>query len=96
MAPMLQQSAEDDPAVHKSLATLTGHTRPVNCVRWASRSQLLASASDDHLALLWVLRDSDVHRQQGNLEQKQVENWRLLGRLQGHSHDVTDLAWAPD
>ena len=21
---------------------------------------------------------------------------RLLGRLQGHSHDVTDLAWAPD
>jgi WD40 repeat protein len=126
----------------QELATLTGHTRPVNCVRWASKSQLLASASvcrappvslraccavlfvnshnarvqDDHLALLWTLREADATRRVGNLEQKQVrtatpakspvqhsrfsllchvdnhaflyqvENWRLLGRLQGHSH----------
>jgi hypothetical protein len=29
----------------QNLATLTGHTKTVNCVRWASKSQLLASAS---------------------------------------------------
>eukprot|EP01048_Picozoa_sp_COSAG05_P036030 COSAG05_NODE_15995_length_356_cov_0.692607_1_plen_72_part_01 len=42
MSPLLDQAAEEDPSVHKNLATLTGHTRPVNCVRWASKSQLLA------------------------------------------------------
>eukprot|EP01043_Picozoa_sp_COSAG02_P050052 COSAG02_NODE_5096_length_4629_cov_21.108955_2_plen_104_part_00 len=68
------------------LATLTQHTRPVNCVRWAASSQRLASASDDNLALVWVLKPRDANRQFGNLEEKQVENWRLFGRLQGHSH----------
>ena len=96
MAPMLNEAAEADPSAHKCLATLTQHTRPVNCVRWAGRSHRLASASDDNLALIWTLKPSDTGRTVGNLEEKQVENWRLLGRLQGHSHDVTDLAWAPD
>ena len=58
----------------------------MNCVRWATQSQRLASASDDNLALIWILKPRDANRQFGNLEEKQVENWRLLGRLQGHSH----------
>lgn len=55
-------------------------------MRWAASSQRLASASDDNLALVWVLKPRDANRQFGNLEEKQVENWRLFGRLQGHSH----------
>jgi protein HIRA/HIR1 len=96
MAPLLSQATESNPGVHKSLATLTLHTRPVNSVRWATKSLRLASGSDDTLVLLWQLTENAAKRQIGNLEEKQVENWRLVGRLRGHTADVTDIAWSPD
>eukprot|EP01043_Picozoa_sp_COSAG02_P069062 COSAG02_NODE_11692_length_1672_cov_22.301335_1_plen_119_part_00 len=83
---VIHSAAADLSDAAQCLATLTQHTRPVNCVRWAASSQRLASASDDNLALVWVLKPRDTNRQFGNLEEKQVENWRLFGRLQGHSH----------
>ena len=49
MAPLLDEAAESSPSVHKNLATLTLHTRPVNTVRWAATSLRLASGSDDTL-----------------------------------------------
>ena len=52
----------------------------MNCVRWATHSQRLASASDDNLALIWILKPRDANRQFGNLEEKQVENWRKRAR----------------
>ena len=42
--------AEHNPTVHKKLATLSLHSGPVNCVRWALRTHRLASASDDKCA----------------------------------------------
>ena len=96
MAPLLDEAAENNPLVHQNLATLTLHTRPVNTVRWAAKGLRLASGSDDTLVLVWQLKEAAARRQTGNLEEKQVENWGLLGRLRGHAADVTDLAWSPD
>lgn len=33
-----------------------GHTTTVNCVRFAPNGQFLASASDDHLVIIWSLK----------------------------------------
>jgi WD40 repeat protein len=42
-----------DPEGGDLLATLSGHTGPVNCVDVAGDNHLIASGADDGLAILW-------------------------------------------
>ena len=55
LQPCLDEAAENNPAVVRTLATLSGHEGSVNCVRWSPDGRYLASGSDDQLVMLWRL-----------------------------------------
>lgn len=80
----------DKPPPGALLATLSSHSSAVNCVRWSPNGNLLASAADDTVVLLYELDDA------APAAFGQRENWRVRKPLRAHSGDVTDLAWSPD
>ncbi|KAF8911743.1 WD40-repeat-containing domain protein [Mucidula mucida] len=93
--PILNPASELSGKPPKSLCTLTMHTGPVLCVRWAHSGRWLASGSDDEIVMIWDLDPSARGRVWGS-DEVNVEGWRPMKRLPGHESDVTDLAWAPE
>ncbi|KAH8596790.1 WD40-repeat-containing domain protein [Bisporella sp. PMI_857] len=79
------------------LATLSRHTQTVNCVRWAPRGDVLASAGDDGVVMLWALDESKsavpVFGGDG-IEDK--ESWRERHMCRSSGAEIYDLAWSPD
>ncbi|KAK3711628.1 hypothetical protein QZH41_014058 [Actinostola sp. cb2023] len=82
------------------LANLSRHNKAVNVVRFSPNEELLASAGDDCVVILWrlsvnqeqcvqPLKDSD-----DDVENR--ESWTASKVLRGHIEDVYDLAWSPD
>ena len=53
--PILNPASERVNKPPKSLCTLTMHTGPVLCVRWAHSGRWLASGSDDEIVMVWDL-----------------------------------------
>jgi WD40 repeat protein len=53
--PILNSASEQSNRPPKSLCTLTMHTGPVLCVRWANSGRWLASGSDDEIVMIWDL-----------------------------------------
>ena len=53
--PILNPASEASNKPPKSLSTLTMHTGPVLCVRWAHNGRWLASGSDDEIVMVWDL-----------------------------------------
>ncbi len=53
--PILNPASELSGKPPKSLCTLTMHTGPVLCVRWAHSGRWLASGSDDEIVMIWDL-----------------------------------------
>ena len=53
--PILNSVSEQSNRPPKSLCTLTMHTGPVLCVRWAHSGRWLASGSDDEIVMIWDL-----------------------------------------
>lgn len=53
--PILNAASELAGRPPKSLCTLTMHTGPVLCVRWANGGRWLASGSDDEIVMIWDL-----------------------------------------
>ena len=53
--PVLNSVSEQSNRPPKSLCTLTMHTGPVLCVRWAHSGRWLASGSDDEIVMIWDL-----------------------------------------
>ena len=99
LLPCVDEAAENNPAVARTLATLSGHEGSVNCVRWSPNGRLLASGSDDHLVMLWRLAAPGERLGAmpfGSGAAPNVERWRCVATLRGHSGDVVDVAWAPD
>ena len=98
MKPVVDEEAEADETVPRTLATLSAHEGSVNCVRWSPNGRLLASGSDDQVVMLWrlALPGERVAMPFGSGAAPNVEKWRCVARLQGHDGDVVDVAWAPD
>ena len=99
LQPCLDEAAENNPAVVRTLATLSGHEGSVNCVRWSPNGRLLASCSDDQLVMLWRLAAPGERLGAmpfGSGAAPNVERWRCVATLRGHSGDVVGVAWAPD
>ncbi|TFY54085.1 hypothetical protein EVG20_g9854 [Dentipellis fragilis] len=92
--PILNQASEASGRPPKSLCTLTMHTGPVLCVRWAHSGRWLASGSDDEIVMIWDLDPTAKGKVWGS-DEVNVEGWKPLKRLPGHESDVTDLAWSP-
>ncbi|KAI0305176.1 WD40-repeat-containing domain protein [Multifurca ochricompacta] len=82
--PILNSVSERSNRPPKSLCTLTMHTGPVLCVRWAHSGRWLASGSDDEIVMIWDLDPTARGKVWGSDE----VNLRLT--------DVTDLAWSPE
>lgn len=91
-------AADADGSV-RLLATLSGHLGAVNCARWSPDGRLLASGSDDNIVMLWRLAAAGERGGAaafGSGAPANVERWRCVATLRGHSGDVTGVAWSPD
>ncbi|KAH9977687.1 WD40-repeat-containing domain protein [Lactifluus volemus] len=82
--PILNSVSEQSNRPPKSLCTLTMHTGPVLCVRWANSGRWLASGSDDEIVMVWDLDPCNLF----------VVFEFLPYSMQ--FTDVTDLAWSPE
>ncbi|ELR22783.1 WD domain, G-beta repeat-containing protein [Acanthamoeba castellanii str. Neff] len=79
----------------KLFAAMEGHGGPVNCVRFSPDGRFLATASDDHVVLVWELRGGPATPVFGS-EETNVENWGRSVTLSGHTTQVNDISWSPD
>lgn len=88
MKPLGEKDSESDAYVHNLLATLRDHFGSVNCVRWAKCGQLIASGSDDHIVLVHEKRPGSGTTEFGSGEPPDIENWKVILSLRGHTADV--------
>ncbi len=94
LLPALDARQENNPSVHKLLATMTDHNGPVNVVRFCSSGKYLASGSDDGIACIFELRSGAGGGVLGG--ESNIENWRTRHILRGHSSHIVDLGWSHD
>ncbi|GMG98458.1 hypothetical protein Nepgr_000298 [Nepenthes gracilis] len=87
---------QQDDSVPRLLATLRDHFGSVNCVRWAKHGRHIASGSDDQVILIHERRPGSGTTEFGSGEPPDVENWKVVMALRGHTADVVDLNWSPD
>uniref|UniRef100_A0ACD5XVR1 Uncharacterized protein n=1 Tax=Avena sativa TaxID=4498 RepID=A0ACD5XVR1_AVESA len=78
------------------LATIRDHFGSVNCVRWAKHGRYLASGSDDQAILIHERKAGSGTSEFGSGEPADIENWKVIMTLRGHTADVVDLNWSPD
>ncbi|KAF2614503.1 hypothetical protein F2Q70_00011597 [Brassica cretica] len=78
------------------LATLRDHFGSVNCVRWAKHGRYVASGSDDHVIQVHERKPGSGTTEFGSGEAPDVENWKAVMTLRGHTADVVDINWSPD
>eukprot|EP01043_Picozoa_sp_COSAG02_P060746 COSAG02_NODE_8006_length_2749_cov_1.439623_2_plen_699_part_00 len=82
------------------LATLSGHDKAVNIVRFSPNGHFLATSGDDGAVLIWTLSTTPISQHAAfGADPNEVpnkENWRQVGQLRGNSMDVYDLSWSPD
>lgn len=88
------QDGEGYPQV-EHLASLTGHGKTVNCVRFSPVGDYIVSAGDGGELLLWIPQEKQFV---GNLVSEEEANagWRRGAVLRGHTDDVMDVAWSRD
>ncbi|KAL5710677.1 hypothetical protein ACHQM5_021213 [Ranunculus cassubicifolius] len=87
---------EDVQPTQRLLATLRDHFGSVNCVRWAKHGRFLASGSDDQVILIHERKPGSGTTEFGSGEPPDIENWKAIKSLRGHTADVVDLNWSPD
>lgn len=90
------RDSEKDDQTHRNLATLRDHFGSVNCVRWAKHGRHIASGSDDQVILIHERRPGSGTTEFGSGEPPDIENWKVVMTLRGHTADVVDLNWSPD
>ncbi|ESO91621.1 hypothetical protein LOTGIDRAFT_206663 [Lottia gigantea] len=97
MAPVRDEKAEKNESVPKVLCQMDNHLACVNCVRWSYNGKFLASGGDDKLVMIWqTSRYSGPSSTFGSSNKVvNIEQWRPVFTLRGHSGDVLDLSWSP-
>ncbi|KAK6926603.1 WD40 repeat [Dillenia turbinata] len=87
---------QNDEFTQRLLATLRDHFGSVNCIRWAKHGKYVASGSDDQVILVHERKPGSGTSEFGSGEPPDVENWKVVMTLRGHTADVVDLNWSPD
>lgn len=82
------KDVEADDSTQRLLATVRDHFGSVNCVRWAHHGRFLASGSDDQMILIHERKAGSATVEFGSGEPPDVENWKVVMTLRGHSADV--------
>ncbi|KAJ7595006.1 WD40 repeat-like protein [Mycena floridula] len=97
-------SSSSLPAPHpprvEYLATLSRHSAAVNVVRWSPNGELVASAGDDGMIIIWAPSNSPQTTTYGSdLSADELQNekeyWRVRHMVRCTSMQVYDLAWSP-
>lgn len=83
------------------LATLSRHTAPVNVARWSPNGELVASAGDDGMIIVWVQSSTPPTATYGgdlSTEDLQYEKeyWKPRTTFRCTTMQVYDLAWSPN
>lgn len=76
------------------LSTLRKHTQAVNAVRFDPKGEILATAGDDGLLILWTLSDHIVH-DFGHTDDDVKESW-VVKQIHNTSLEIYDILWLPD
>ncbi|PIA28331.1 hypothetical protein AQUCO_07200174v1 [Aquilegia coerulea] len=92
----MDAESENVQPTQRLLATLRDHFGSVNCVRWAKHGRYLASGSDDQVIQIHERKPGSGTTEFGSGEPPDIENWKLIMSLRGHTADVVDLNWSPD
>ncbi|KAL5205767.1 hypothetical protein ABZP36_033976 [Zizania latifolia] len=87
---------DNEDSSQRLLATIREHFGSVNCVRWAKHGRYLASGSDDQVIQIHERKAGTGTSEFGSGEPPDVENWKVVMTLRGHTADVVDLNWSPD
>ncbi|KAI0305092.1 WD40-repeat-containing domain protein [Multifurca ochricompacta] len=82
------------------LATLSRHSAPVNVVRFSPNGELIASAGDDGMIIIWAQSNSPSQNAYGSdLSaddlQFEKEYWKPRTTFRCTTMQVYDLAWSP-
>lgn len=84
----LGRDMENEDSTQRLLATLRDHFGSVNCVRWAKHSRYVATGSDDQVILIHERKPGSGTTEFGSGEPPDVENWKVIMTLRGHTADV--------
>eukprot|EP00208_Stichococcus_sp_RCC1054_P007374 CAMPEP_0206146678 /NCGR_PEP_ID=MMETSP1473-20131121/31103_1 /ASSEMBLY_ACC=CAM_ASM_001109 /TAXON_ID=1461547 /ORGANISM="Stichococcus sp, Strain RCC1054" /LENGTH=256 /DNA_ID=CAMNT_0053543325 /DNA_START=283 /DNA_END=1049 /DNA_ORIENTATION=- len=96
MLPVIDVNQETDKSAPKLLATLADHFSAVNVARFSRSGRFLASGADDKLVCIYELRPGPGGRAFGSSDVPNVENWKHVSTLKGHTNNVLDVAWSPE
>ncbi|KZT43279.1 WD40 repeat-like protein [Sistotremastrum suecicum HHB10207 ss-3] len=80
------------------LSTLSRHTAPVNVVRWSPNGELIASAGDDGMVIIWAPSSNpstSFGAESADDVQYEKEFWKPRLTLPCTTMQVYDLAWSP-
>ncbi|KAJ4490335.1 WD40 repeat-like protein [Lentinula aciculospora] len=82
------------------LATLSRHSAAVNVVRWSPNGELIASAGDDGMIILWAQSSTPQAATYGiDLTPEELLNekefWKVRVMVRCTTMQVYDLAWSP-
>ncbi|KAJ3934357.1 MAG: WD40 repeat-like protein [Lentinula lateritia] len=93
------QTAPRPPRV-EYLATLSRHSAAVNVVRWSPNGELIASAGDDGMIIIWAQSSTPQAATYGSdLTPEELLNekefWKVRVMVRCTTMQVYDLAWSP-
>jgi WD40 repeat protein len=81
--------------IWKLLAALSEHQGSALVVAFNHNGVLLASGGNDNTVLLYKLHSGAATSKLG-ASFVNIENWKTVANIRGHSLDVTGLAWSPN
>ncbi|GJP30339.1 hypothetical protein CLOM_g751 [Closterium sp. NIES-68] len=96
LPPLLTPESESDASLPSRLATLCDHFGAVSSVRWSHNGLHLATAADDQTVHVYGRREGRGSVVFGEMGAPNVENWKLMHTLRGHTGEVVDVDWSPD
>lgn len=88
-------TCENSATTIKCVTDLERHQKAVNVVRFSPSREILASADDESIIILWRQKEEcDFFISPDDNENK--EQWTSWKVLKGHLEDVYDICWSPD